>query len=279
MPELPEVETTRAGIYPHLIKRRIRQIVVRQLRLRWPIDADIDKHMRNRQIERIDRRGKYILIGCGDRHLLLHLGMSGSLRIVLPGQDCGPQKHEHYDLVTDQGVILRYHDPRRFGALLYYQGEIYQHPRLRNLGPEPFADTFDSARFYQLSRGRKQTIKHYLMQGKAVTGVGNIYANEALFLAGIRPGKAAGRVGRKAFIRLHQAIIEVIGKAIAAGGTTLKDFSAPGNNAQGINRPGYFQQQLWVYGRAGKPCKRCGSLIKSRQIAQRNSFYCPQCQG
>jgi len=210
---------------------------------------------------------------------MIHLGMSGSLRIVKKDiiDSSKPEKHDHFDIVLTNGTILRYRDPRRFGALLYFYGEQAEHKLLTSLGPEPLSNDFLLSDFYKNSRKRKISIKQYIMDSHVVVGVGNIYANEALFLSGIRPAKAASRLSYQSFSLLHQTIINVLTDAIAKGGTTLKDFIAPSiNNTQ--NQAGYFQQQLFVYDRSGNFCKICGAIIKTKKIAQRSSFYCPSCQ-
>ncbi|MFK5891839.1 MAG: bifunctional DNA-formamidopyrimidine glycosylase/DNA-(apurinic or apyrimidinic site) lyase [Pseudomonadota bacterium] len=279
MPELPEVETTRLGIYPHLYQQEIQAITIREIRLRWPIDLDIPRLFKNKKITEISRRGKYLIIACNDLKLMIHLGMSGSLRIIPAEKSLTslPEKHDHFDLVLKNGTILRYRDPRRFGALLYFYGDPQQHKLLTSLGPEPLSDAFQLNDFYQKSRGKTTTIKQYIMDAHQVVGVGNIYANEALFLSSIRPGTAAGRVSLRSFSKLHQIIKTVLINAIAKGGTTLKDFIAP-STLNNQNQAGYFQQELFVYDRAGKSCKVCGAIIKAKKISQRNSFYCPQCQ-
>jgi formamidopyrimidine-DNA glycosylase len=284
MPELPEVETTRLGIQAHLLHQTIQSIVIRDKRLRWPVDTNIANIFQNKTINKVGRRGKYIIISCDNLHLLIHLGMSGSLRVIKAQKLYSettlvlkPEKHDHFDIVLTNGTILRYKDPRRFGALLHFCGEINKHKLLVSLGPEPLSSDFKLIDFYKNSRKRKVTIKQYIMDAHEVVGIGNIYANESLYLAGIRPGIAACRVSYQSFSLLHQAIINVLGNAIAKGGTTLKDFIAPSveNNN---NQAGYFQQELFVYNRSGDECKICGKTIKTLKIAQRSSFYCPECQ-
>ncbi len=279
MPELPEVETTRLGILPHLSQQVIDSICIRETRLRWPIDTHISDLFQQQKITDISRRGKYLIISCDDLKLMIHLGMSGSLRIIVANQVPyqAPEKHDHFDIILTNGTIVRYRDPRRFGALLHFSGDPQQHKLLMSLGPEPLSSQFTLEKFYQNARGKKLTIKQYIMDSHQVVGVGNIYANEALFLSGIRPGKAAGRLSLKSFSILHKNIITILKQAIEKGGTTLKDFVAPSvENNQ--NQAGYFQQQLFVYDRASKPCKICKIPIKSKKIAQRSSFYCPNCQ-
>jgi formamidopyrimidine-DNA glycosylase len=268
MPELPEVETTRRGVAPHIVGRTIRGAVVRQANLRWPV-PDLDQLLRDRKVLAVERRAKYILIRFAHGTLMIHLGMSGSLRLVPAAT--APRPHDHVDLLC-AGLCLRLHDPRRFGAMLWTDADPLDHPRLRDLGPEPLSDAFDGSRLYQTARGRKRAIKTLLMDGRTVVGVGNIYATEALFRAGIHPARAAGRIGRERYHRLAAAVITVLEEAIAVGGTTLRDFTA----ADG--RPGYFRIQLAVYGRAGEPCPACGRPLLGRSIGQRNSVYCGHCQ-
>ena len=268
MPELPEVETTRRGIAPHLEGRRVSGCVVRQARLRWPI-PDL-RHLSGQTVRSVRRRAKYLLIDFDHGSMIIHLGMSGSLR-VLPC-DRPPRTHDHFDLCLGK-QCLRLHDPRRFGAMLWAAGDDpSQHPRLADLGPEPLSEAFDGACLQRATRGRRTPIKALLMDGRVVVGVGNIYATEALFHAGIHPARASGRVSRARLDQLAGAVKAVLRHAIERGGTTLRDFV----NESG--EPGYFAQELFVYGRAGQPCRRCGSVIRTRQIGQRASAYCPHCQ-
>jgi len=272
MPELPEVETTRRGIEPYLTDQTILTINIRESRLRWPVDNSIAQIFQQQKIHSVTRRGKYLLLNCANEyHLLIHLGMSGSLRIV--EKDEAIAKHEHFDICLNSGLILRYRDPRRFGALFYCQGNPQEHKLIKDLGPEPLGEDFDFEGFYKHSRQKRLPIKQYIMDHHVVVGVGNIYANEALFLARIRPGKAAGRVSRNDFQKLYQAIIKVLKAAIEQGGTTLKDFRGSDG------KPGYFQLTLSVYGKAGEQCSVCSTVIKDKRIGQRNSYYCPKCQG
>ena len=268
MPELPEVETTRRGIAPHILGRTVRRAVVRQPDLRWPV-PDLDRLLRGRKVLAVERRAKYILIRFTHGTLMVHLGMSGSLRLV----PCAtvPRPHDHVDLVCANNC-LRLHDPRRFGAMLWTADDPLKHPRLRDLGPEPLSDEFDGNRLHHMARGRKRAIKTLLMDGRTVVGVGNIYATEALFRAGIHPQRACGRISLQRLERLAEEVKLVLADAIERGGTTLRDFL----NESG--QPGYFAQELLVYGRAGQPCKRCGTTLKTRQIGQRASAYCPSCQ-
>ena len=268
MPELPEVETTRRGVAPHIVGRTIRGAVVRQASLRWPV-PDLDRLLRGRKVLTVERRAKYILIRFAHGTLMIHLGMSGSLRLVPAAT--APRPHDHVDLLC-AGLCLRLHDPRRFGAVLWTDADPLDHPRLRDLGPEPLSDAFDGSRLYHMARGRKRAIKTLLMDGRAVVGVGNIYATEALFHAGIRPGRASQRVSRQRLAQLALAIKDVLRSAIERGGTTLRDFLGASGN------PGYFAQELMVYGRAGEPCRKCRHPIRRTVLAGRSTFYCPRCQ-
>ncbi|MDT0502284.1 MULTISPECIES: bifunctional DNA-formamidopyrimidine glycosylase/DNA-(apurinic or apyrimidinic site) lyase [unclassified Halomonas] len=275
MPELPEVETTRRGIAPHVEGREIGEVVVRQSRLRVPVPADLAERLVGARIGSLARRAKYLLLPLagGDSAgatLLWHLGMSGSLRIVRLGEL--PRKHDHLDLVLDDGAILRYHDPRRFGFVDWLAGSVEADSRLRRLGPEPLSEAFDGERLYRLSRGRRVAVKPFLMDNAVVVGVGNIYASEALFMAGIDPRSAAGRISAERYARLAAAAKEVLAAAITQGGTTLRDFVG------GTGEPGYFKQRLNVYGRHGEPCRRCGAELRLITLGQRASVYCPRCQ-
>ncbi|MFO1435329.1 MAG: bifunctional DNA-formamidopyrimidine glycosylase/DNA-(apurinic or apyrimidinic site) lyase [Gammaproteobacteria bacterium] len=267
MPELPEVETTRRGIEPHIINRRIADVVIRNPSLRWPVPRTLKHTLVGKQVTTVRRRAKYLLIGIGDGTLIIHLGMSGSLRIV----ECSepPRTHDHVDLVMDNDRAVRLHDPRRFGAVLWSQQPL-AHPLLMNLGPEPW--DVSAEHLLARSRKRRQAVKCFIMDSRIIVGVGNIYASESLFLAGIRPTRAAGRVAIVEYTRLRDAMIQVLDKAIAVGGTTLRDFvSATGE-------PGYFRQQLNVYERDGESCRICTSTIKRIVQVGRASYYCPQCQ-
>ena len=270
MPELPEVETTRRGIAPHLIGQQITGLTIRDHRLRWPVRRDLGREMLGNTIHAVDRRAKYLLLRMDNGTLILHLGMSGSLRIVPAGS--APRKHDHFDLTLANNQVLRFHDPRRFGAILWTRRDPYRHPCLADLGPEPLGPEFTGEYLYQRSRGRKQAIKSLIMDGRVVVGVGNIYACEALFKAGIHPRIAAGRISRSRYVRLVTAIQTVLQEAIQQGGTTLRDFT------QSNGEPGYFALSLNVYGREGKPCTSCGRPIRQITIGQRSSFYCAHCQ-
>ncbi|RTR03385.1 bifunctional DNA-formamidopyrimidine glycosylase/DNA-(apurinic or apyrimidinic site) lyase [Halomonas nitroreducens] len=274
MPELPEVETTRRGIAPHVEGREIVEVVVRQSRLRLPVPDDLVERLVGARIGALSRRAKYLLVpvqaGEAAASLLWHLGMSGSLRIARLGEL--PKKHDHVDLVLDDGAILRYHDPRRFGFVDWLQGDAAHDPRLARLGPEPLSEAFDGARLHALSRGRRLAVKPFLMDNAVVVGVGNIYAAEALFLAGIDPRRAAGRISLARYERLAAAVREVLAAAITQGGTTLRDFVG------GTGEPGYFAQRLNVYGRDGAPCRRCGAELRLVTLGQRASVFCAACQ-
>lgn len=269
MPELPEVETTRRGVEPHCIGRTIERIIVRESRLRWPVPDSVALTLPGQVITAVERRGKYLLFRTAQGCLLVHLGMSGSLRMVVPEAATG--RHDHIDVVLAGGTCLRYHDPRRFGCFLWQAGGE-AHPLLQGLGPEPLSAEFDGQLLYRRSRGRKGPIKNFIMDGKVVVGVGNIYANEALFLSGIRPGRAAGRISLARYQRLAECIKQVLTSSIEQGGTTLRDFVG------GDGKPGYFAQQLYVYGRAGQPCKVCETLLREQRLGQRSSVYCVTCQ-
>ncbi|MDZ7803718.1 bifunctional DNA-formamidopyrimidine glycosylase/DNA-(apurinic or apyrimidinic site) lyase [Thiohalophilus sp.] len=270
MPELPEVETTRRGIAPHLLGRQVREVIVRQRQLRWPIPRNLNGLLSGQTFKTIERRGKYLLLGTEKGTLILHLGMSGSLRI-LPAST-PTQKHDHLDIVLDNDQCLRLRDPRRFGAVLWSRADPSQHKLLKTLGPEPLSQAFTGDYLWQRSRGRKLAIKAFVMDSKIVTGVGNIYANEALFLAGIHPQRAAGRISHDRYQRLVEAIKQVLEAAIRQGGTTLRDFTASDG------KPGYFRQQLHVYERECQPCHQCGQALRHRVIGQRSSYYCSHCQ-
>ncbi|GGC08678.1 formamidopyrimidine-DNA glycosylase [Marinobacterium zhoushanense] len=269
MPELPEVETSRAGIEPHLQGVKITRLVVRQPQLRWPIPADLAANLEGQRVQAVCRRGKYILIAVNGGAALLHLGMSGSVRILPRGTPAG--KHDHVDLELESGQMLRLTDPRRFGALLWQpEGEL--HPLLASLGPEPLSEAFDAEYLLRCCKGRRSAIKALIMDSHVVVGVGNIYANEALYMAGIDPRRAAGRISAERLARLVEAIKSVLTRAIAQGGTTLRDFVG------GDGKPGYFSQQLHVYGRAGEPCPGCGARLQEVRLAQRSTVYCKLCQ-
>lgn len=269
MPELPEVETTCRGIRPHLLGRRVVQVVVRERRLRAPIDEHLDLKLSGQRIEAVERRAKYLLIKAQQGTLIVHLGMSGSLCLLPSGT---PAKlHAHVDIVLDSGWMLRYTDPRRFGALIWSHDPLH-HPLLAKLGPEPLSDDFDGERLFTLSRDRQIAVKPFIMDNVVVVGVGNIYANEALFAAGIDPRREAGSISKARYRTLGQCIKNILSQAIDCGGTTLRDFVG------GDGKPGYFQQSLSVYGRAGQFCSQCGSTLREIRLGQRASVYCPKCQ-
>lgn len=270
MPELPEVETTRRGIEPHLVGRRVTGVIVRQRRLRWPVPRALDRALPGQIVRGVRRRAKYLLLDTDAGTAILHLGMSGSLRIVPSGLPAG--KHDHVDIQFDSGQCLRLTDPRRFGALLWTTHDAQTHELLTGLGPEPLSTDFDGAHLFAASRGRKVAVKHFIMDSHIVVGVGNIYANEALFMAGIHPTRPAGRISRERYAALAQAIKQVLAASIEMGGTTLRDFVG------GDGKPGYFKQTLRVYDRAGEPCRQCGAPIRGKRIGQRSSFYCVNCQ-
>jgi len=270
MPELPEVVVTLQGVLPYILGKKISHVTIRNGNLRWPVPKDLSVILNNRKLESGRQRSKYMLFRFPHGHMMIHLGMSGNLR-VLP-DDSLPEKHDHVDIFFDNKVLLRYSDPRRFGSILWVEGNPEEHKLLRNLGPEPFSAEFDASRLYSLSRGKVISVKQFLMDNKNVVGVGNIYANEALFLGGINPKKAAGRISFPAYGALVFNIIEVLSSAIEQGGTTLQDFS--GNDG----KSGYFKQELYVYGRGGKPCLKCTSLLREIRLGQRSSVYCSTCQ-
>jgi formamidopyrimidine-DNA glycosylase len=275
MPELPEVETTRSGIAPHIEGKTITKLVVRQPQLRWPIPDDLVKLVKGQTVLAVRRRAKYLLIDIGKSKIkgtiIIHLGMSGSLRVV-KGMAPEPLKHEHFDLVFSQDLLLRFTDPRRFGACLWQAVDSDENKWLDHLGPEPLSDDFDGEYLFNKSRKRTGAVKTFIMDQKIVVGVGNIYASESLFLSGINPKKAAGKITRAKYDLFAEQIKQVLAKAIAQGGTTLKDFVGSDG------KPGYFAQQLNVYGRKDDPCMQCDAPIKQITQGQRSTFYCSQCQ-
>lgn len=276
MPELPEVETTLRGIEPALAGRTVDEVVVRNASLRWRVPDEVDR-ARGRHVVRCWRRAKYLLIELGGGEsasakggLLIHLGMSGSLRICEAND--APRKHDHVDIVLDSGKRIRFNDPRRFGVFTWWEPPVEDHKLLRDLGPEPLSDAFSGNHLWQMSRGRKGAVKNFIMDGKIVVGVGNIYASESLYMAGIHPLRAAGRVSAARYEALAAAIRDVLSRAIRQGGTTLRDFLNSDGN------PGYFAQELLVYEREGLPCFQCQAPIRRKVIGQRSSYYCPRCQ-
>lgn len=274
MPELPEVETTRRGIAPYLVGRRVTGVILRRPDLRWPIPPEISELLPGQRIDAVERRAKYLLLRTGIGSALLHLGMSGVLRVLPPDAPVG--KHDHVDIGLERTLaqaprILRFTDPRRFGCLLWQPlGET--HELLAKLGPEPLTDAFDGDLLWHLSRGRTAAVKLFLMDSAVVVGVGNIYASEALFRAGIDPRKPAGSVSRVRYARLAAEVKRLLAWAIERGGTTLRDFLNPDG------APGYFFRELMVYGRAGEPCRTCGTPIRQVTLGQRSTFWCPHCQ-
>lgn len=270
MPELPEVETARRGIEPHLVNQRIAALRVRERRLRWPVTEGLEQLLAGQRIRAVERRGKYLLLRVEQGTIILHLGMSGSLR-VLPA-DTPAAKHDHLDLVLENGRCLRLRDSRRFGAVLWQTGEPDGHPLLARLGPEPLHPEFEGDHLYRIGRRKRVAVKNLIMDSQVVVGIGNIYANEALFLAGIHPQRPCNRISIHRYRRLAATIKRVLAKAIELGGTTLRNFTNADGNA------GYFALSLSVYGKQAEPCPGCGNPIKQRRIGQRSSFFCPRCQ-
>ncbi|WP_301098841.1 bifunctional DNA-formamidopyrimidine glycosylase/DNA-(apurinic or apyrimidinic site) lyase [Otariodibacter sp.] len=270
MPELPEVETSVRGVSPYLVGQTIKHIIVRQKQLRWLVSDELSM-MDGANILNIYRRAKYLIIHTDKGDILIHLGMSGSLGILNSTTNKDVGKHDHVDLVTINGTILRYNDPRKFGAWLWVE-KAEEADLLKKLGPEPLSDKFNGDYLYKQSRNKTVAIKNFIMNNAIVVGVGNIYACESLFMAGLHPDMATKNLKPKQAERLVKVIKEVLTKAIIQGGTTLKDFIQPDG------KPGYFAQVLKVYGRKGQECYNCGSTIESKVIGQRNSFYCPKCQ-
>jgi len=270
VPELPEVETTRRGIRAALSGRVVTGFELRQHRLRWPVDRALVRELRGQRVRDVRRRAKYLLIELERGTLIAHLGMSGSLRVLPSGTPWRP--HDHYELQLDSGRGLRFNDPRRFGSLHWSTGDPLGHPLLAGLGPEPLERDFDGDYLAGRARGRRVAVKQFLLDQRIVVGVGNIYASEALFRAGIHPRRAAGRVSRERYQRLARAVREVLEEAIRQGGTTLRDYVS----AEGT--PGYFRQKLFVYERAGEPCRRCGTTIRRVAQGQRSTYFCPSCQ-
>ncbi len=270
MPELPEVETTRRGLLPHLVGRRIREVVVRDARLRWPVPADLPARLRGERVSAIRRRGKYLLFDFDRGHLLVHLGMSGRLTLVDPAEP--PRAHDHVDVRFEGTSAMRLTDPRRFGAMLWVPGEPEEHALLKHLGIEPLEPGFTGAALQKKAQGRRVAVKHFLMDARVVTGVGNIYASEALFEAGIHPLRSVGRISLPRWNRLAQAVRTTLRRALEAGGTTLRDFASAEGHA------GAFQNECAVYGREALPCRRCATPVRALRQGQRSTFYCPRCQ-
>ena len=270
MPELPEVETVRRGLSLQLTGTYIRKIIVRQRQLRYPVDKGLQRKIKGQCIKAIERRAKYLLIKLEYGCLICHLGMSGSLHILDNAQAAGP--HDHIDIYVDDQRIVRFCDPRKFGSLLWTTKDPMQHKLLRYLGPEPLAGDFNGEYLYKLSQGRKLAVKNFLMDSRVVVGVGNIYANEALFKARVHPARAAGKIARRRYESIVEAVRTTLRSAIRKGGTTLRNFVAEDG------KPGYFKQALNVYQRTGEACTSCQAPIRRRYIGQRSTFYCPRCQ-
>ncbi|HLD13468.1 MAG TPA: bifunctional DNA-formamidopyrimidine glycosylase/DNA-(apurinic or apyrimidinic site) lyase [Burkholderiales bacterium] len=269
MPELPEVETTLRGIRPYVLGKSVRTVTVRDPRLRWRVPAELARELGGQTVRRLERRGKYLLFTTDDGCVILHLGMSGSLRVTRADEP--PGKFDHVDIVFESGDCLRLRDPRRFGAVLWTH-DIATHRLLRHLGPEPLNNDFNGDYLFARTRKRKRAIRDFLLDGRQVAGIGNIYANEALFAAQVRPTRAAGRLRRDECDRLVRTIRATLKRAIRAGGTTLRDFRGASD------RPGYFQQRLKVYGREARPCPICSTPVRLRRLGQRSAFFCPRCQ-
>ena len=270
MPELPEVETVRRALAPILEGQCFTKVVIRQPQLRWPVPKMLVHHLPGQHVKHIQRRGKYLLFQCGQGYLLIHLGMSGSLRLLSSASP--PQKHDHLDFIFKNRQCLRYHDPRRFGCILWLHESPWDHPLLAHLGPEPLERTFTGKYLYQQAQGRRIAVKNYIMDAHQVVGVGNIYANEALFLAGIHPARCAGEISLAAYQKLVRCIKQVLRQAIEQGGTTLRDYVTL------TGQPGMFKYSLNVYGRDQEACMRCGTLIQHQKIGQRSSYFCSHCQ-
>ena len=270
MPELPEVETTLRGIAPHVINQVIERVLVRQPRLRWPVPENLEERLSNLDIEALHRRGKYLLFSTAAGTLIIHLGMSGSLRILNAPLNAG--KHDHIDFLFNNGTVLRYHDPRRFGTVLWTNNAYQEHSLLKDLGPEPLLPEFDGAYLYRQANMRTTPVKSFIMDSRIVVGVGNIYANESLFMAGIHPGRPAGRISLARYTKLADSIKSVLQNAIELGGTTLRNFVNEAGN------PGYFKQQLSVYGRGGEPCRHCLKPLREIRITNRTTVFCQHCQ-
>ncbi len=270
MPELPEVETTCRGIKPHIKDNTISKVIVRNRSLRWPIPTGLNNKLKQHTVTDVYRRSKYLLIKTDTGTLIIHLGMSGSLRIL--DSTAAVEKHDHFELQFENGICLRLRDPRRFGCVLWEKNDPLQHKLLVKLGPEPLTDAFNAELLYEKSRKRKTSIKQFIMDANIVVGVGNIYASESLFLAGVHPKRLAGKITKKNATDLTAAIKKILKQAIKQGGTTLKDFTS----SEG--KPGYFKQELKVYDRKAEPCVNCGKAITQAVIGQRSTFYCTHCQ-
>jgi formamidopyrimidine-DNA glycosylase len=269
MPELPEVEVCRRGIEPHVLNQNVSDVVVRNAKMRWPITPTISD-ICGEKVVSVNRRAKYLLLGTSKGILMLHLGMSGTIRVI--DKDTPITKHDHFDLVLENGLALRLNDPRRFGSVLWVTEDINEHPLIKKLGPEPLSPDFTDDHLYQMSRNKTAPIKTFIMNNHVLVGVGNIYANESLFKAGIDPRKQAGKVLKKRYLELTRHIKQTLAHAIEQGGTTLKDFT------QSDGKPGYFAQELLAYGRGGQPCFICKEKLKEIKQAGRATVFCPQCQ-
>ena len=274
MPELPEVETTLRGISPHIQGKKVADVVLRQTKLRWQVNPQLAELLAGQEVLSCRRRAKYLIISFATGILLIHLGMSGSLRIFTDGDARidHPDKHDHVDIVFADGTVLRYHDPRKFGAILWYEGIAEHHPLIEKLGPEPLSDDFSADYLYQKLKTQKRAVKLALMDNAVVVGVGNIYANESLFKSGVSPHRPAEKVKKKECAVLVETVKAVLQRAIETGGSTLRDFVNSGGKS------GYFQQEYTVYGRHNEPCVRCGGLVRKEVLGQRGTFYCPNCQ-
>ena len=270
MPELPEVETTRRGISPHIVNKPISAVLIRQHRLRWPVLTSLDNELVGGRITRVERRAKYLLFYLDHGCVILHLGMSGSLRVLAAPTPA--DKHDHLDIIFHDDTCLRFRDPRRFGSVHWTRADPLEHPLLRDLGPEPLGEDLTARYLYDLSRDRTQSIKAFIMDSRTVVGVGNIYASEALFQSGIHPLRKAGNISMERYAELAGSIRGVLDAALAKGGTTLRDFVG------GDGAPGYFRLDLAVYDRAGEPCRNCRGRIRQIRQGQRSTYYCPQCQ-
>ena len=270
MPELPEVETTRRGIAPYVVGETVKDIIIRERNLRWPIPVALKRSLKNQLIRKLKRRAKYLLFYTEKGCMILHLGMSGNLRVL--NNNTPHDKHDHVDIIFESGYFLRFHDPRKFGSIHWTKEDPLEHKLINHLGPEPLSDDFNSEYLYSKSRKRTQAIKTIIMDSRIVVGVGNIYASEALFRAGIKPTAKAGKVSKARYESLVTEIKNVLSEAIEKGGTTLRDF------LNGDGKPGYFSQELNVYNREGEACKKCKKKIKMIRLGQRSTFFCTSCQ-
>ena len=270
MPELPEVETTKKGIAPYVVGETVKDIIVRQRQLRWPIPATLKRSFKDQLIRKLRRRAKYLLFYTDNGCMILHLGMSGSLRVI--NDNTPHEKHDHVDIVFESGYLLRFRDPRKFGSIHWTKDDPLDHKLINHLGPEPLSEEFNTDYLYDRSRKRSQAIKTFIMDSRIVVGVGNIYASEALFRAGIKPTQKTGKVSKARYEKLVNEIKNVLSESIEKGGTTLRDF------LNGDGKPGYFSQELNVYNREGEPCNKCKKKIKMIRLGQRSTFYCSNCQ-